>query len=111
MLPGFADVHVRRAIVRGLRRRGMDVVTAQERGLDQASDEVLLATATAEGRLMLTNDEDFLAIHHAWLLAGRSHAGIVFWRQTMPIGEAIRRIIAYASQTAPQDAINTVKYL
>lgn len=32
MLSGFADEHVKAAIVDGLRLRGMDVVTAHERG-------------------------------------------------------------------------------
>lgn len=112
MLPGYADVHVKSAIVVGLRRRGMDVVTAQERGQRRADDDILLLAATAEGRLMLTNDKDFLVTAAAWQAAGQSHAGIVFWPQRkLSIGEAIRRIINYASQTAAADAANMVKYL
>ena len=36
MLAGYADEHVKFAIVEGLRRRGMDVVTVQDRALQQA---------------------------------------------------------------------------
>jgi hypothetical protein len=112
MLPGYADVHVKFAIVNGLRRRGMDVVTAQERGQRTEDDSVLLAAATAENRLMLTNDEDFLREHSAWMAAGKSHAGIVFWQQQKPpIGEVIRRILDYATRTSPAEAANTVKFL
>ena len=110
MLPGFADEHVKAAIVAGLRQRGMDLVTAQERGLRQTDDEALLATATAEGRLLLTNDTDFLRIHSEWMTAGRHHAGRVFWPQERPIGEAIRRIHQYALQTSPEQAANAVKF-
>ena len=67
MLAGYADEHVKFAIVEGLRRRGMDVVTVQDRALQQAEDEILLETATREGRPLLTNDVDFLRIHDCWM--------------------------------------------
>jgi hypothetical protein len=71
---------------------------------------VLLASATAEGRLLLTNDTDFLRIHGDWISAGRDHAGIVFWPRGRPIGEAIRRIHQYALQTPADRAANSVKF-
>jgi predicted nuclease of predicted toxin-antitoxin system len=111
MLPAFADEHVKFAIVVGLRQRGMDVTTAQERNQRQTNDEILLTTATAEGRLMLTNDVDFLRIHGEWLQSGKSHAGIVYWRQEVPIGKAIRAILQHALTTSAADAKNTVKFL
>ena len=111
MISGLADVHVKKAIVEGLRTKGMPVVTAQEKELRQAEDEVLLEVATAEGRLLLTNDTDFLRIHHEWMLYGKSHAGIVFWEQQMAIGRVVRGILHYAAKTAPADAANYVHYL
>jgi hypothetical protein len=112
MLPAYTDIHIHSAITAGLLRNGMDVDRAQDRGQCGADDETLLATATTEGRLILTNDKDFLRIHAAWRAAGRTHAGIVYWRQnSIPIGEAIRRILDYASGMAPDDAANMVKYL
>lgn len=110
MLRGYADEHVKTAIIHGLRHRGMDLVTAQDRGQRQTDDEILLITATAEGRLILTNDTDFLRIHATWRAAGRDHSGIIFWPQDRPIGEAIRRIHQYSLQTPPEDAANAVKF-
>jgi Domain of unknown function (DUF5615) len=55
MLPAYADENVKSAVVHGLRQRGMDIVTAQERGQRQTDDETLLATATSEDRLLLTS--------------------------------------------------------
>jgi hypothetical protein len=110
MLTAYADEHVKAPIVEGLRRRGVDIVTAQERGQRQTDDEILLATATAENRVFLTNDTDFLRIHGAWMAAGRSHAGIVYWPQGRPIGEAIRRIHQHLLQSAPDDTANVVKF-
>ena len=111
MLPAYADEHVKSAIVHGLRRRGMDIVTAQERGQRQTDDEALLATATSEERLLLTNDTDFLRIHSEWLTIGRRHAGIVYWPQERPIGEAIARIHQYALLTSPEYAIDIIKFI
>ena len=111
MLTGYADENVKAAVVLGLRLRGMDVVTAQERGQRQTDDEQLLVTATAEERLLLTNDTDFLRIQAEWTAAGQPHAGIVFWPQERPIGEVIRRILQYANATTPQEAASAVKFV
>jgi hypothetical protein len=111
MLSGYADEHVKAAIVEGLRRRAMDLVTAQDRGHRQTDDEKLLEAATVEGRLLLTNDTDFLRIHSDWMASGRNHSGIVFWPQPRPIGEVIRRVWHYALVTSPQDAANAIKFV
>jgi hypothetical protein len=111
MLPGYADENVNPRIVVGLRRHGMDMASVRERGEYGTDDETLLTNATAEGRLMLTTDIDFLRIHSQWMNARRSHAGIVFWAQSLAIGRVIRRVLPFASQTAPADAVNIVKFI
>lgn len=112
MLAAFADQHVHAGTIAGLRRRGMDVVTTQERALCGVDDEHLLACATAEGRLMLTYDTDFLRIHGQWLRSGKRHAGIAFWPGNQrPIGNVIRDVLDYASHTSPAEATNVVKYV
>jgi predicted nuclease of predicted toxin-antitoxin system len=111
MLLGYADENVDVAVVRGLRRRGMDVVTAEDRGQRATDDEILLATATTEGRLFLTNDADLLRIHAQWMAANRHHSGIVFWKQNLPVGEAIRRVLRYVFQTTAEEAQNMVRFL
>ena len=109
MLPAYADVHIPSAVVAGLRTRGMDIVTAQERRQCREDDEILLATATVEGRLLLSQDKDFFRIHHEWMTAGKSHAGILFVRSRLSIGEIIRRTIQFALQTSAADAANVFK--
>jgi hypothetical protein len=111
MLPGYADENINPGIVAGLRRHGMDIVSVRERGQYGTDDEVLPSMATAERRLMLTSDTDFLRIHSQWMSVGRSHGGIVFWPQNLAIGHVVRRLLFYASQTAPANAANFVKYL
>jgi len=50
----YADVHIPRAIIEGLRMRHVDVRTAQEDGAAVLSDAALLDRATALGRALVT---------------------------------------------------------
>ena len=60
---------------------------------------------------LLTNDTDFLRIHSEWLGKGRAHAGIVYWPQRMPVGDAIRRLLADSLGASPAEVASTVRYL
>ena len=112
MLEGYADVHVVFAIVQALRRRGMDVVTAQDRGREECDDAELLAEALADQRVMLTNDTDFLALAAGHSAAGETFAPIYFWpQQGRPIGEMVRRILREASLEDYLSASSRVHFL
>jgi predicted nuclease of predicted toxin-antitoxin system len=63
-IPLYMDHHVDAAITDGLRRRGIDVLTSREDGTDTWEDEPLLERATLLGRVLFTQDDDFLAIAH-----------------------------------------------
>ena len=56
------DEHLPHAIAEGLRRRGIDVTTTVEAGLRGASDDVHLAYALEQRRVIVTNDPDFLVL-------------------------------------------------
>ena len=56
------DVHIPLVITEGLRRRGMDVLTAQQDGADRLEDDLLLQRATTLERALFSQDEDLLAI-------------------------------------------------
>ena len=112
MLKSYADVHVVFAIIQALRRRGMDVVTAQDRGREEADDAGLLADALAEHRAMLTNDADFLALAAGCSAQGEAFAPIFFWpQQGRPIGEIVRRILRAASVEDYPAACSRVHFL
>jgi predicted nuclease of predicted toxin-antitoxin system len=68
------DEHISTSIAAGLRRRGVDVTTTAEAELMGADDEAQLAFAASQGRVMVTQDADFLR-HHA---KGTAHAGIAY---------------------------------
>jgi predicted nuclease of predicted toxin-antitoxin system len=54
------DVHVRREVSVGLRIRGIDVLTSQDDKTTEWPDDKLLDRATSLGRILFTQDSDFL---------------------------------------------------
>src|SRR6478672_9344874 len=70
----YVDEHVGNAIVQGLRRRGVDIVTVIEAGMSGEADDAQLAFARNRGRVIFTQDGDFLRL----AASGISHAGIVY---------------------------------
>ncbi len=81
-----------RALVQGLRARGIDVLTVHEAGLSGEIDPVQLEYSSAQRRVLYTfNVGDFCRLHTEYLSQGRSHAGIVVVaRQRYSIGQQIR---------------------
>jgi len=82
-------------LVRGLRSRGIDVLTANEAGMIRQKDEAHLRLATDQGRALYSfNVADFHEIHTKWMAIGRDHAGIVLaQQQRYSTGEQIRRLL------------------
>jgi hypothetical protein len=72
------DVHVNAAITHQLRRRGVDVLTAQDHQSAQLPDEQLLERAAVLGRVIFTNDIRFHALAESWQQRGTSFNGLVF---------------------------------
>ncbi len=65
------DEHIPKAVTEGLRRRGVDVLSAQEAGMSGANDYDQLSLAKKEGRVIFTKDADFLRLHsHEFKLTG-----------------------------------------
>jgi hypothetical protein len=61
MTPFYFDVHVPAAVADQLRRRGVDILTAQEDGKAELDDPDLLARSTTLGRVLFTQDIRFKA--------------------------------------------------
>ena len=104
----YFDVHVRGAVTEGLRLREVDVLTAQEDGAATMDDPVLLDRAMALGRVVFTQDEDFLAIH----AQGDEHAGIIYCHQhKYSLGELVRLLLLVWEAYDPEELRNKVEYL
>lgn len=102
------DEHVATAVAEGLRRLGVDVTTTPEAGLLGATDEIQIAYAVAQGRMLFTEDEDFLVL----TATGVEHPGIAYCRRnTRSIGDVIRGLQLIWDVLDPDDVRNRVEYL
>jgi predicted nuclease of predicted toxin-antitoxin system len=108
----YMDVHVRRAVTKGLRQRGVDVLTAQEDGADRLADPELLDRATALGRVLFTQDEDLLREGARRQGSGEPFAGLAFARQQqVSIGQCVNDLDLIAQAGEPGEFANRVQYL
>ena len=73
MIRFHLDENVDHAVAHGLRVRGINVTTALDAKLISASDEMHIAFALKEQRIVVTHDVDFLRLHET----GADHPGIV----------------------------------
>ena len=106
------DVHVKRAVTIGLRRRGVDVLTAQDEGIHRLSDSDLLDHATALNRALFSQDPDLLAEADLRVANGVRFAGVIYGRQNdLSIGQAVRDLELIAKAYEPEDMENRVEYL
>ncbi len=81
MIRLYADENVDERIIRGLRLRGIDILTVFESGMIGGPDPEQLSHASHNGRVLLTSDQDFLKLHLCWIEEGREHAGIIYYSQ------------------------------
>lgn len=77
----YMDVHVPAAITSGLRRLGINVLTAQEDARDRASDEELLERASSLDRVLFTQDDDLLRLAATCQRQGKAFGGVIYAHQ------------------------------
>ena len=108
----YMDVHVPYAMTFELRLRGVDVLTAQEDGTGKLEDSKLLDRASTLGRVLVTQDEDFLKEAARRQENALPFAGVVFAPQLdVTIGQCVRdlELISFASD--PEDWADWVEFL
>jgi hypothetical protein len=106
------DVHVHAGITRGLRRRGVDVLRAQDDNAGRRPDNLLLIRASELGRLLFSQDEDLLAEGARKQAAEEPFAGIVFARQNVvSVGACVRDLEIICQVLTPEEAANKIIYL
>ena len=103
----YLDEHIPSAVRDGLRRRGLDVLTAQEASMQGAKDEDHLSLALSQERVVLTQDADFLRLH----AAGAHHAGIIYTHQQTPIGTIIRGVMLIAEVLDAAEFVEHIEFL
>jgi hypothetical protein len=101
-------------LVRGLRSRGIDVVTATEAGMTGRQDEEHLGLAKAQRRALYSfNVRDFHRIHSEWIVTGRGgHGGIILAaQQRYSTGEQIRRLLRLIASLSEEAMRNREEFL
>lgn len=106
------DHHVNSAITRGLRARGVDVLTAGEDNASRLADPDLLDRATALGRPLFSQDTDLLREGTRRQQTGEHFAGVIYAHQLhVPIGRCIDDLELLAKACDPLEFVNRVEYI
>ncbi len=71
------------------------------------TDEQHMTFARDTGRVIVTQDADFLRLH----AAGHAHAGIVYAPQQTPIGVMVRGLMLIHDVLTPAEMVNHVECL
>ncbi len=105
----YADENIEAAVIDGLRRRRIHVLSAVELGHRGKSDEFHLQKASELNAVILTHDMDFLRMAS---MAGTAHNGIIFAQsKNISIGECIRGVELIASVLSSTDMKNHIEFL
>ncbi len=100
-------------LVRALRLRGVDVLTAAEAGRNGLRDDEQLELATADGRVLYSyNSRDFFRLHGLFLKQGKTHAGIILApQQQFSVGEQARRLLRLIGTKSAEEMQNEIEFL
>ena len=101
------------AVVKGLRARGIDVLTTREANRVGATDAEQLVFAVEVRRSIYSfNVGDFARLHRDCLEKGASHFGIlVIPDQRFSVGEKIRRVASFLSRVTAEEMVNHMEFL
>jgi hypothetical protein len=106
------DVHVPFAITVELRLRAVDVLTAQEDGAGELEDSKLLDRASALGRVLVTQDIDFLREAARRRRTSHHFLGIIYAPQLrITINQAVSDLELIAHASKPEEWVCRVEYL
>ena len=107
----YFDHNVDRAITDGLRRRGIDVLTAYEDGHHQVDDSILIDRATKLGRVAVSFDRDFVVEARRRQHDGSPFRGVIYAAQSMPVGACIDQLELIATASEPDELENALVFL
>jgi predicted nuclease of predicted toxin-antitoxin system len=111
-VPLYADHHVPAPITEGVRLRGVNVLTTEEDGTQRMEDSALLDRATELGRVLFTQDQDFLAEAARRQRSGITFAGVIYPPQDEALlGRYVRDLEILCLVGDPEDFADRVNYL
>jgi predicted nuclease of predicted toxin-antitoxin system len=103
------DVHSGLALA--LRKRGYDVVHAQELDRKGKSDSEQLLFATQQKRCIFTfNVKDFVILHNQYAKSGKEHCGIIVSKQ-LSFKETMSKLLHLLQYKAKETMKNNLAFL
>jgi hypothetical protein len=110
----LTDENFEGAIFRGLLRHkpDIDLVRVQDVGLSETDDPTILEWASAEGRILVTHDRRTMPRYaYERMGEGKSIAGMIVMKATIPIGQAIEDILLIEAGSTAEEWVNMVQDL
>ncbi|AGF52408.1 slr0771 [Synechocystis sp. PCC 6803] len=102
------DENISYSIALGLRHRSLDVTTTPETGLLGVSDQEQLQFAGSEGRVIFTQDTDFLKLAQS----SPDHTGIAYCSQrNKSIDQVIQGLVLMWEILEPEEMCNHIEFL
>ena len=114
MLRLLIDQDLDHDILRGLIRRiaQLDVVTAFETGMGEATDLQLLTWAAQEGRITVTHDRKTMPMHAAVMLGeGQNIAGLFVVPRSMSLHLVLEDLELMITCSENDEWVNVIRYL
>lgn len=105
----YADENIEYSVIEGLRRRGIEVISARELGYSGKPDGFHIKKAFEMNAVILTHDVDFL------IMADRqeiNHKGIIFSHSVkVSVGQCIRGVELVTNILTEEDMENHIEFL
>ena len=114
MLRLLIDQDLDQVILRGLLLRvpNLDVLTAHQVGLSDASDPDLLAWAAEHTRVVVTHDRSTMPYHAGARIAkGETVAGVITVSRRLPVSQVINDLEIIVSCSDKDEWENVIKHL
>jgi len=109
----FDEDSMHRSLLRALRARGVDVITALDAEMIERKDREHLDYATQQDRVLCTfNAGDFYRLHTDYMANNKPHSGIIVMRQQhYSVGEQMRRLLRLMANKSAEDMKNWIEFL
>lgn len=97
------DEHIPSSTAQELRNRGLEVEAVYETELQSASDDEVVKYALETGKVIVTQDSDFLEIN--------GEAGVIFLTEPLEIGELTRELLQVVQRLENEEVQNSIIYI
>ncbi len=108
-----ADADLNQRIVRAVRRGqpAIDFQTAYEAQIRSLNDPEVLATAAAEGRIVVTHDRTTMPVHFTTFIGAQNSPGVFVLSQFLPLRFATEELIVIWEASEAEEWTNILQFL